>query len=136
MAEVKTSNNVNKQTLFEYLKAEYGNKVVLNRRENQTKTGLPLADTYYTFADEIQENKKTKKKVCFAYVYENNGACLILVRLDKAYMAALKNNKKSIMARRFPKSKQKDWYSVIVNDTFTEDEIHEILKDAKNYCER
>ena len=137
IADVKTSNNVNKKTLFEYLNAEYGNKVVLNRRENLTKTGLPLADTYYTFADENQgNNKKVKKKVCFAYVYENNGACLILVRLDKTYTTSLKNNKKSIMASKFPKTKQMDWYSVIVNDTFTENEIHEILRNSKNYCER
>lgn len=136
MEDVKTSNNINKQTLFEYLNGEYGNKVILNRRENQTKTGLPLADTYYTYCSVKQENgKETKKKVCFAYVYENNGACLVLAKLDKNYANSLRKSKKSIMPSKFPKSKLNDWYSIIVNDTFTEEEIHTILINAKEYCE-
>ena len=136
MENVKTSNNINKQTLFEYLNGEYGDKVVLNRRENLTKTGLPLADTYYTYCFEKQENGKlTKKKVCFAYVYENNGACLVLAKLDKNYANSLRKSKKSIMPSKFPKSKLNDWYSIIVNDTFTEEEIHTILINAKEYCE-
>ena len=133
---VKTSHNINKQTLFEYLNGEYGKKVILNRRENQTKTGLPLADTYYTYYMNKQENgKETKKKICFAYVYENNGACLILAKLDKSFANSLKKSKKSIMPSKFPKSKLNDWYSVIVNDTFTEDEIYNILEKSKEYCE-
>jgi len=80
--------------------------------------------------------KKSKKKVCFAYVYENDGACLILVKLDDKYAKSLKRSKKSITQSKFPKSKTNDWYSVIVDDTFTEDEIHNILKDAKEYCEK
>ena len=137
MENIKSSSNVNKQTLYEYLNTEYGKKVILNRRENKTKTGLPLADTYYTYKAQDNENgKELRKKVCFAYVYENDGACLILTRLDIQYAKSLKKSKKAITQSKFPKSKTEDWYSVIVNDTFTEDDIHNILKDAKEYCEK
>ena len=129
---VKSSNNVNKQTLYEYLNGKYESKVILNRRENQTKTGLPLADTYYTYLAQKPKNKK----VCFAYVYENNGACLILAKLNSAYAKSLIKKKKSIASSKFPKTKQNDWYSIIVDDTFTEDEIHVILENAKEYCEK
>lgn len=134
---IKSSANVNKQTLYEYLNDEYGKKVILNRRDNKTKTGLPLADTYYTYKVQENENgKKIKKKVCFAYVYENDGACLILARLDEQYAKSLRKSKKSITPSKFPKTKTWDWYSLIVNDTFTEDEIHNILEIAKEYCEK
>jgi len=133
---VKSSNNVNKQTLFEYFDGQYGKRVILNRRDNQTKTGLPLADTYYTFmTQENEKGKKMKKKVCFAYVYETNGACLILAKLDNSYAKSLKKDKKSISSSKFPKCKQNDWFSVIVDDTYTEDDIHDVLENAKKYCE-
>jgi len=66
MENVKSSSNVNKQTLYEYLNNEYKKKVLLNRRENKTKTGLPLADTYYTYKLQENENgKKIKKESMF-----------------------------------------------------------------------
>ena len=136
MENIKTSSNVNKQTLYDFLNGKYGNKVILNRRENKTLTGLPLADTYYTYLNQKQENgKQQKKKVCFAYVYEKNDACLILAKLDSSTARALRRSKKSITASKFPRSKAGDWYSLMVDETFTEDEIHNILISAKEYCE-
>ncbi len=129
------SSNVNKQTLFEYLDGNYHEGVVLNRRENYTSTGLPLADTYFTY-EEDKSGNKTKKTTCFAYVYEKNGACLILAKLDKSYVKELKKDKKSITSSKFPKTKQNNWFSVIVDDTFTEEEIHDVLEKAKDYCEK
>lgn len=136
MENIKASV-INKQTLFEYFDGKYHKSVILNRRENLTKTGLPLADTYFTFATgENEIGKRAKKKVCFAYVYEKNGACLILAKLDKSYVKELKKDKKSITSSKFPKTKQNNWFSVIVDDTFTEEEIHDVLEKAKEYCEK
>ena len=137
MKKFKSSNNINKQTLYEYLNNAYGKQVELNRRENLTKTGLPLSDTYYTYLIEEQENgKQTRKKVCFAYVYEINQACMIIAKLDSAYVKSLGNKRRFITPSKFPRSKSRNWYSIIVNDSFTEDEIHNILETAKGYCEK
>jgi predicted DNA-binding protein (MmcQ/YjbR family) len=137
MKNLKTSNTICKKTLYEYLNDIYGKEVILNKRDNKTKTGLLLADTYYTYYMQQQDNgKRVKKKVCFAYVYEDEGACLILARLDTSYVKELNENNKSITKSKFPKAKSEDWYSIVANDTYTDDEIYEIMENAKKYCEK
>ena len=132
---VKTLPQISKLSLFDHCTQKYNSDVILNHRPNETKTGLPLADTYYTYRIVKENEKEDFKKVCFAYVYEKNGGVLILVRADAKYILSQKLNHNRINSSRFPKSQKSDWYSIIVDETYTEEDIYSILENAKNYCE-
>ncbi|MCR4726327.1 MAG: SUR7/PalI family protein [Clostridia bacterium] len=119
-------SKVHKQYVADYLKGKYDDGVELNRRENETKTGLPLADTHYA----VRENHKN---VCFVYVYEVGETTMLLVKLDEKYGNALAEKHELVKRSAFPKAKHA-WYSVIVDDTFPESEIQSILDEAYGYC--
>ena len=112
---------VGKKFFGEYLKDKYGENVEVNERENKTSTGLPLADTYFALDS---ENRK-----CFAYAYEIDGASLLLVNADSELESVLKEKHDSVNLSAFPKSKD-EWYSLPLDDTYTEDELKGIL----DYC--
>ncbi|MBR4800948.1 MAG: hypothetical protein IK048_04710 [Clostridia bacterium] len=112
---------VGKKFFGEYLKGKYGDGVEVNERENKTSTGLPLADTYFA----LDENNRK----CFAYAYEVDGASLLLVNADSEFEAVIKQKHKNINLSAFPKSKD-EWYSLPLDDTYTEDELKGIL----DYC--
>ena len=111
---------VGKKFFGEYLKGKYGDNVEVNERENKTSTGLPLADTYFA----LDENNRK----CFAYAYEIDGASLLLVNADSEFEAVVKD-KHDINLSAFPKSKD-EWYSLPLDETYTEDELKGIL----DYC--
>ena len=89
----------------------------------ETKTGLPFADTQYAVS---KEGKKS-----FVYVYETEGTLVLLHRLNDEYAESVRAAGKKIMRSAFPKSKDA-WYSIIADDTYSETDIQEILTDACN----
>ncbi len=112
---------VNKQYIADYLKAKYAEGVELNQRGNETKTGLPLADTHYAVGEE--------KDRCFVYVYEIEGTTMLLIKVGDEYTKALAEKHPTVKRSAFPKSKA-PWCSVIVDDTFTPEAIEKVLDDA------
>ena len=113
-------SKINKEYVALYLMEKHGDKVVLNRRVNETKTGLPLADTHYAVGD---------KQVCFVYVYEIGGTTMLLLKVNDGYGHALAKKHPIVKKSAFPKSKD-SWYSVIIDDSFAEGEVEKILDEA------
>ena len=113
-------SKINKEYIALYLAEKHGDKVVLNRRVNETKTGLPLADTHYAVGD---------KKVCFVYVYEIGETTMLLLKVNDKYGQSLAKKHPIVKRSAFPKTKD-SWYSVIVDDSFAEGEVEAILDDA------
>jgi len=120
---VNASAVVNKKYVADYLTETFGKNVECNRRGNYTKTSLPLADTHYALSD--------KSKRCFIYVYETDAAVVLLLRLTDEYAESVRKSGHRIIRSAFPKSKD-SWYSIIVDDTYSEEDIQEILIDACN----
>ncbi len=120
---VNASDVVNKKYVADYLTKTFGREVECNMRDNYTKTSLPLADTHYAVS---KEGKK-----CFVYVYETDAAVVFLIRLTEKYAEEVRAGGHRIIRSAFPKSKDA-WYSIIVDDTYTEDVIQKILVDACN----
>lgn len=118
-------SKIDKKHIAEYLKNKYGDCVRLNCRVNETKTGLPLADTHYTVNDQ--------KNICFVYVYEVGETVMLLVKVDEAYGKSLAKKHPIVKRSAFPKAKYA-WYSVIVDDSFREEEVEEIIDAAYLYC--
>jgi uncharacterized protein YegP (UPF0339 family)/predicted DNA-binding protein (MmcQ/YjbR family) len=134
--DVKSLPEITKLSLFEHCTQTYSkDEVELNHRQNETRTGLPLADTYFTYKLVNEDDKEETKKVCFAYVYEKNGGVLLLLRASAKYIASLKSRHNKISRSKFPKSQRSDWYSIIIDETYTEEDVHIILDNAKTYCE-
>ena len=114
---------INKQYIADYLKETFGDEVECNTRGNYTKTGLPLADTHYA----LREDGKT----CFVYVYETDAAVVLLLRITDEYAQTVIDSGRRINKSAFPKSKD-TWYSLVVDATYSEADIREILADAYN----
>jgi uncharacterized repeat protein (TIGR02543 family) len=101
---------INKKTIADYLENTYKDKVIVNRRENYTSTGLPLADTHYI----AEENRKS----CFVYVYElDGGKVFLLIKTDEKTVKTISKKHSNIHKSRFPKAKTQ-WYSLIIDDSF------------------
>jgi len=114
---------INKKYIADYLKETFGDEVECNTRGNYTKTGLPLADTHYA----LREDGKT----CFVYVYETDAAVVLLLRITDEYAKTVTDSGRRINKSAFPKSKD-TWYSLVVDATYSEADIREILADAYN----
>ncbi|MGN0820120.1 MAG: hypothetical protein ACI4M6_07050, partial [Christensenellaceae bacterium] len=114
----------NKSAITEWLKKEYGDGVESNNRDNYTSTGLPLCDTHY----KVDENGKK----CFMYAYESkDGKGLYVVSLNDEDAALVAEKHPGFVKSAFPKSKDKKWYSLIVDDTFESDEeVFDIIKKS------
>ena len=112
---------IDKKYIAEYLEKKYADKVEINTRENKTSTGLPLADTHYAV--------NGKKKKCFVYVYEADTSTLLLINSTSAYEKELKKTHKYVSKSAFPKSKD-EWFSVVVDDSFTNADIDKIMDDC------
>ena len=113
-------SKINKEYVALYLAGKYDKNVEINRRGNETKTGLPLADTHYAVGE---------KKTCFVYVYEIGETAMLLLKVNDEYGRALMKKHSIVKKSAFPKSKD-SWYSVIVDDSFAEGEVEAILDDA------
>ncbi|MBE5763015.1 MAG: hypothetical protein E7338_02190 [Clostridiales bacterium] len=117
----ESSNKFSKAYICDYLSKK--SNVEINTRGNLTSTGLPLADTHYVVAED--------KKTCFIYVYETEGSVIILGKMSDEYANTLKPNHKQVHLSAFPKQKD-TWYSLILDDSYTTDDVNKILDDLVN----
>ena len=109
---------LDKKAVGKILKDKYDEGVLVNYRDNKTQTGLPLADTHYV----VRQNGKE----CFLYVYEVDGAVILLAQLEETFVKELRQSHKNVHKSAFPKSR-KDWYTVVIDDTFTKADVDAIL---------
>lgn len=129
-AATGTKGTVTKKSIADYLEGTYGKDVEVNRRANETKPGkgrtegLPLADTHFTLAN--------GERKCFAYVYETDGAVLLLIKAPEDYANTLKNKHKLVNLSAFPKSKG-TWFSVAIDDSWSEKGVYKMLDDVKAF---
>ncbi len=117
---------VNKKEIADYLEEELNDKVCVNRRQNYTKTGLPLADTHYVVNSD-------GKKECFAYVYEKEDSKSLIVKVTDELMEKYSDTTFHCVPSRFPKANEQ-WYKVTVDDDDergTED-MYDMLADVVN----
>ena len=123
--ETGTKGLISKKSIIAYLSDKYGDKVELNGRANKTPNGkLLLSDNHFAFSP-------AGKRVCFTYVYETDeDQVLSLIRLDEAYVAELAKTHGGVAHSAFPKNKEKDWYSVVADDSFTEASYYAVLDHA------
>jgi predicted DNA-binding protein (MmcQ/YjbR family) len=113
-----SSHKFTKKYVADYLRTK--DIVEVNERENYTRTGLPLADTHYV------DGKEGKK--CFVYVYETEGSIILLAKMDSKYAEKLQEKHSQINLSAFPKQKN-TWYSLIIDDTYTNEEFEGILDE-------
>ncbi|MBO4472577.1 MAG: hypothetical protein J5765_02080, partial [Clostridia bacterium] len=118
---------VSKKSVIDYLREKYGDKVELNGRGNRTPNGkLLLSDNHFALGD--------GKRVCFSYIYEGEGKIVALLRLSAKQAKELnKAHAATGVKSAFPKNKDKDWYSVIVDDTFTDADVYALLDESIAY---
>ncbi|MBP5404457.1 MAG: MmcQ/YjbR family DNA-binding protein, partial [Clostridia bacterium] len=122
--EVGAVGVVTKKSIIKHLSETFGEKVELNGRKKRTDNGkLLVSDNHFALG---------KKRVCFTYVYEDEeGKVTILVKTSAAYAAALRDVHGAVVNHSpFPKNKEKDWYSVVIDAGFTERQVYAFLDDA------
>ena len=131
LAEAKdfgAADLVTKKSIIDHLAEAFGDKVELNPRENRTPNGkLLLSDNHFAFAP-------SGKKVCFTYVYEDDeGDIVMLIRTTAEHAHEIHiDHAGTCMRSAFPKNKERDWYSVIVDETFSEEDVYAVLDRAAN----
>ena len=124
-AETGEKGLISKASIIAYLSEKYGDAVELNGRANRTQNGkLLLSDNHFAFTP-------AGKKVCFTYVYETDeGSVLSLIKLDEPYVASILSDHPEVRRSAFPKNKDKDWYSVVADATFTAESYYAVLDHA------
>ena len=120
LAKASTAHSFSKKYVCEYLQDK--KDVVVNTRENYTRTGLPLADTHYVI--------KGDKKICFAYIYEIEGSIILLAKMNTQYAKELQKKHSNVTLSAFPKQAD-TWYSLIIDDTYSKEEFEKILDDIR-----
>jgi len=119
VAKTTTHNTTwGKAAIAKYLADKHGEEVEINERENFTSTGLPLADTHYA------KDEDTRK--CFVYVYETEGAPMLLINSDEALGKELAKRHSNVHRSAFPKSKD-NWYSLPLDDSYSDEDVQYIL---------
>lgn len=118
----KSTHTTTKKSICEYLAGKYGDEVEINTRANYTVTGLPLADTHYVKGED-------GKNRCFVYVYETQGSMMLLVKANHEFAKKLSKEHANVHRSAFPKSKE-PWNSVVLDDSFSDDEVHALLDDV------
>ena len=122
--EIGAVGLVSKKSIIKHLSETFGERVELNGRKNRTDNGkLLVSDNHFALG---------KKRVCFTYVYEDEeGKVTILVKTSLAYADALHDaHGAAVHHSPFPKNKEKDWYSVVIDGSFTEKQVYAFLDDA------
>ncbi len=121
LAAANAKIKIDKQTVAEWLNRNYGDEIILNRRANKTKTGLPLADTHYV--------KTGAKKKCFVYVYELDGdKSMLLLKTDDGTAREISDKHSAFVKSRFPRSAREKWYTLIPDSGFdSADEVFDVM---------
>lgn len=110
-----------KRSVADILAEEFGAKVETTSYGNREETGLPPVNVHYVLSD--------GEKNCFSYVYETDGAVALLLRLTESYAKSIRDGGHKIHRSAFP-DREGAWYGIIVDDTYTEADVREILFDA------
>lgn len=118
----KRTHTTTKKSICEYLAGKYGDEVEINTRANYTVTGLPLADTHYVKSED-------GKNRCFVYVYETQGSMMLLVKANHEFAKKLSKEHANVHRSAFPKSKE-PWNSVVLDDSFSDEDVHALLDDV------
>ncbi len=121
LAVAHSQIKINKASVAEWLSSHYGDEILLNRRVNKTKTGLPLADTHYVTVG--------AKKKCFVYVYELDGdKSMLLLKTDDETAKTIMDKYPMFVKSRFPKSHREHWYTLIPDSGFSSaDEVFDVI---------
>lgn len=120
---VNNSLVVTKTLIASYLYNKYEGIVTLNRKDNYTSTGLPLADAHYV-------QVSADKKVCFIYVFElKDDKSFMLVRTNKGVFETIKAKHASIYNSTFPHvSGEMVWHSVIFDESYKSvEDVYEVI---------
>jgi len=121
MAVAKTATHNTKwgkKAIAVYLEDKHGDEVEINERDNYTSTGLPLADTHYAKDDDTRK--------CFVYVYETEGAPMLLINSDEELAKELAKRHENVHRSAFPKSKD-NWYSLPLDDSYSDEDVQYVL---------
>ncbi|MBQ6979906.1 MAG: hypothetical protein IJQ07_04615 [Clostridia bacterium] len=121
-AATTRKEDITKKYIAEYLKNKFGEEVETNCRANYIKSGIfPLADTHYVLAG--------GKRSCFIFVYEVNNTVMMLLKVSSKLGNKFAKGHSTVHLSAFPKSKD-SWYSVIVDDSFTNEDVEAILDES------
>ena len=121
-ANITRKETITKKYIADYLDSKFGTEVETNCRANYIKSGkLPLADTHYVLVGE--------KKSCFAFIYEINNTVMMLLKVPAKLGNKFAKGHSTVQKSTFPKSKD-SWYSVIVDDSFTNEDVEKILEES------
>lgn len=121
-AQSTRKEKITKKYIADYLKSKFGTEVKSNCRANYIKSGkLPLADTHYVLAGKTQ--------ACFAFVYEVNETVMLLLKVSKKSGDAIAKGHTNVHQSAFPRTRDK-WYSVIIDDSFTNKEVEKVLEES------
>lgn len=124
--EVSAVGVVNKEYICKYLSEHYTEEQIEQKhRPNYAPpgrgmtVGLIQADTHYVIGE---------KKVCFIYIYETDeGKVMFLIKASKEYIKELKKDHKYIVKSKFPRCVDDNWYNVIVDNSFTTEQIERMI---------
>lgn len=121
LAAMYAQIKIGKASVADWLSKNYGDELILNRRANRTKTGLPLADTHYVVMG--------AKKKCFAYVYElAEDKAMLLLKTDDQTAKQIAEKYPMFVKSRFPKSRREQWYTLVPDSGFSSsDEVFDVI---------
>ena len=71
----------------------------------------------------------------FGIVFENFGVIKLIFRQSPEYFADLQSKHKYVKESSFPKSRDWKWYSLLIDETYTKEEISQIIRDSYFYVE-
>ena len=113
---------ITKQFVYEYLEGcEYADKVKLNKRENYNSANWPVPDTHFACGD---------KEKCFVYVYETKKPTVLLIFNTPEYAEELKKDHPQIKRSKVPNNAKETWFNLVMDETYSEDQVKQILDDA------
>lgn len=69
----------------------------------------------------------------FAIMFENYGVSKLIFRADEKYVEGLKAKHDYVKESDFPKSENWKWYSILINKSYTDKEVKQIIQDSYNY---
>ena len=118
---------INKKFVYEHIeKAEYADKAQVNKRPNYNSANFPVPDTHYACGDEDK---------CFIYVYETKNPTVLLIYNTPEYAAELKKEHEYVAESKVPRSND-TWFKLIMDDSYTEDQVRKIIDDCFTYAYR
>lgn len=69
----------------------------------------------------------------FGILFENYGVVKLILRNDEKYFDNLKTKHNYVKKSDFPKSNDWQWYSILIDSSYTKKEIKQIIQDSYNY---